>query len=184
MTWLKGKPRFGQFLVLVLLVVALFGPWLIWDLIYVPAQSDCDPPWLRLEGDYCGMPYSGLAVLGFGIRALLALVGQVLSGSDFPADLLYVVLIIGGVCTLLLLPYASTLLRLASANRRPGRIFAAVVWGLAAAAGVVLILAGTRHPFYLMWGIWLLTGLALVMLVVEVRQLRAAGGSQPPPEGI
>lgn len=183
MAWLKGNLSFGQFIVLALLVAALLGPWLIGDRINVPAQYTCDPPWLRLEGDFCGMPISGLGALWFVVTALFSLLGQVFSGSVYPRDV-QAVLIIVAWSTLLLLPYALTIARLVTGNRRPGRKFALVAWGLAAAAGGLLILFATefRQPFYLMWGIWLLTGLALVMLVVEARQSGTTRDAGPLPQ--
>ena len=56
--------------VLILFVVALLGPW-TFDVINVPAEYECSAPFIRLNGDFCGTPMSGLWVGGFSILPLI-----------------------------------------------------------------------------------------------------------------
>lgn len=55
---------------LILFVVALLGPW-TFDVINVPAEYECSAPFIRLNGDFCGMPMSGLWVGGLSILPLI-----------------------------------------------------------------------------------------------------------------
>ncbi|MCC6300146.1 MAG: hypothetical protein IT314_12680 [Anaerolineales bacterium] len=43
--------------ILLLFVLALLGPW-TYDVINVPAEFTCDKPFIRLDGDFCGVPTS------------------------------------------------------------------------------------------------------------------------------
>jgi hypothetical protein len=157
-------------LVLALLVVSLLGPWGFVERINVPAQYDCNPPWIRLEGDFCGMTYTGLEMIGLGGSALAALAEGQASSSIGVRDI-FAALAIVLLITLLLLPYIITLVRLLTGDRRPGSGFSLAAWGLAAAAGALIMMSDPSQPAHLKWGLWLLTGLALVMLVVEARRL-------------
>lgn len=55
---------------LILFVVALLGPW-TFDVINVPAEYECSAPFIRLNGDFCGIAMSGLWVGGLSILPLI-----------------------------------------------------------------------------------------------------------------
>ena len=59
---LAENKRLWRGLLLGLLLVALMGPW-VFDLIHVPAEYPCSAPFIRLEGDYCGVPLTGPWIL-------------------------------------------------------------------------------------------------------------------------
>ncbi|HMS01246.1 MAG TPA: hypothetical protein PKE62_18530 [Anaerolineales bacterium] len=56
--------------VLLLLILALLGPWMF-DQINVPAEYDCSAPFIRLNGDFCGLPISGLRFFWLSILPLI-----------------------------------------------------------------------------------------------------------------
>lgn len=57
--------------ILLLFVLALLGPWM-YDVIHVPSEYTCDKPFIRLDGDFCGVPISVIRFFsGFSIFFLL-----------------------------------------------------------------------------------------------------------------
>ena len=55
MSWITKHPRIWRTAGLVLMLVAISGPW-GFDRIHVPAQYPCSAPNVRLAGDFCGSP--------------------------------------------------------------------------------------------------------------------------------
>lgn len=78
MVWMNENQRIWRGIVLGLLLVALGGPW-VFDQINVPAQYACSAPFIRLEGDFCGVPLSGFWILG---AAGLSVVGLLSGAAD------------------------------------------------------------------------------------------------------
>lgn len=68
MTWFNRYTWGWRALILLLLIITFMSPW-GYDRIHVPAQYDCTPPFIRLEGDFCGTPVPGTWSLfvSFGI---------------------------------------------------------------------------------------------------------------------
>ena len=60
MSWIVEHKRLWGIAILALLLLAILGPW-AYDQINVPAEYPCSAPFIRLEGDFCGVPYSGTA---------------------------------------------------------------------------------------------------------------------------
>ena len=59
MTWLNRYARGWRTFILLLLILAFISPW-GYERINVPAHYDCTPPFIRLEGDFCGTPLPGI----------------------------------------------------------------------------------------------------------------------------
>jgi hypothetical protein len=158
---------------LVLLLVALLGPW-TFDLIVVPAEYSCSPA-VRLEGDYCGLPMSGTWLLAAAVSVPGRMVVELVSGAAVqsePREL--------AVCLflLLVLPFLSTLLLLPGRERRCRRVFHWTAWGLAGAFSIFWMAAGWQGAASMkLWGVWLYTGVAVATLAAEVllASSRAAG---------
>jgi hypothetical protein len=72
---INQNKRILRFVVLGLLLVALLGPW-VFDIIYIPGEFPCSDPWIRVGGDFCGLPVPGIySVLGFiGVLFLLPVI--------------------------------------------------------------------------------------------------------------
>ncbi len=69
---------------LALLSIALAGPW-VYEKIHVPAAYPCSPPSIRLEGDFCGLPMSGFAILAFAGEGIYHIAAGVASDPASPA---------------------------------------------------------------------------------------------------
>jgi hypothetical protein len=59
MSWINEHKSVGRVAVLMLLLVAMMGPW-TFDLINVPAEYPCSAPNIRLDDDFCGTPLPGI----------------------------------------------------------------------------------------------------------------------------
>lgn len=57
--WVVGKVESLRAALIPLFILALLGPW-YFDRIHVPAQLACEFPTIRLYGEFCGLPFSGL----------------------------------------------------------------------------------------------------------------------------
>ena len=82
--WINEHKRIWRTAVLVLLIIAMTGPW-SFDLINVPAEYPCSLPNYRLEGDFCGIPFSGIWIFPvlFPLFTTLSLIRQGRRQSKF-----------------------------------------------------------------------------------------------------
>jgi hypothetical protein len=154
-----------------LLAIAFFGPW-AFDQIMVPAQYNCSYPNLRLEGDFCGVPLSGLWILWAFASEIVGRIGRLVSGVEGVASLLtgsWVFL----WALLLLLPFFSTLLLILKGDLPIWQKANLAFWGLAAGAGLFLGLSVYPRPHLALWGVWLYLAVAFSMLIWEGLRLTA-----------
>lgn len=128
--------HFWRTAALTLLLIAMAGPW-VYDLIHVPAQYSCDGPNVRLQGDFCGLPFPG-----FNVFFLLPLI-------------LFPVLTTLGL-----------LRRDEDEDSRLRRIHR-LAWPLAAIAAAAFILLQLPRPYAPPWGALLYVVVAVVATVVE-----------------
>jgi hypothetical protein len=171
MSWINEHKNVGRAAVLIVLVVAIMGPW-FFDRIHVPAQYPCS---FRLEGDFCGVPVSGTYLFG-AVSEFLYRSGQLLSGAmglgEWARGLL-----IGLLMSLLVLPFLSTLLLILAGDQRRRQVFNIVAWGLAVGVGLLIGLSSYPKLYWALWGIWLYIGLAASALILE--GLALAKGRKP-----
>lgn len=171
--------------ILLALLVAIMGPW-TFDRIHVPAEYSCSAPFIRLEGDFCGVPMSGIRIFSWMIVGVIGMVAVLVTGEtgfadrggEFLRGFLFIMVLL-----LLVLPFFSTLLLIVRKDHRhlvlygpsTGRrqVFNAAAWGVA--AGIGLLIGISSHPklFWSLWGIWLYVGLAVGVLILEVLTLAA-----------
>lgn len=177
----KSK-RIWRTAALLLLLVALFGPW-AFDRIHVPVKYTCSPPNFRLEGDFCGtLGWKGIHILIFIVGGFFAAIVQLVTGTGAffpdPAEAILRAFFL----LPLVLPFLAALL---SIFHRDGRqMFHVLAWGLAVmAASLFLSLSSFSRMHWLLWGIWLYIGLAVAVLILELitlqesrRQIRASQG--------
>jgi hypothetical protein len=163
-----------RLVILVLLLAALMGPW-FFDLINVPSEYVCSTPNIRLEGDFCGVPQSGLYILFAMMTAPICNVVGLITGTivlPHITDVLKNLLLIVGVL-LLLSPFFSTLLMILRGDRPRLRLIhlAALVF----AAGISLLYGLNNNPrlYWVLWGIWVYVGLAISALILELLVLVA-----------
>lgn len=172
-----GIKTVGRVAALVVLLVAIMGPWMF-DRLSVPGQYACSDPNVRLDDDFCGSPVSLISWLGaaFGPRGMVV---ELLSGSGGeyePRDIVGSCLF---VCFLLLpaLPFLSTLPLLLRGERRGLWVFHLTAWGLAAAISVFWLAADWHGAVSLrLWGAWLCAGVAVAMLAAEIWAARIRSG--------
>jgi hypothetical protein len=164
LSWLNEHKRIWRVIALAGLLLAFLGPW-AFDRILVPAEYPCNRPHIRLEGDFCGLPLSGLWNLAAIALNFIPTSVRLITGGTVVADWLLMLGYLLGAF-LLVLPVYSTLLLVRAGDRRSRQIFNAAAWGLA--LGVSLLFVSVypyMHPA--LWGIWLYIGVAASALIVE-----------------
>ena len=175
--WLHEHKNVWRVAVLVLLLVAIMRPW-GFDVVNVPSEYPCSAPYIRLEGDFCGIPLSGVWAYGWWLNGMVAGSRGLLRGAvsfvDWARGFLF-----GLLLCLFLLPVISTLLLILRGDRQRRQVFHLVAWGLAASLGVCVGMSRYPRLFWVLWGVWLYVGLAVGALTLEVLVLAAGTrGSQ------
>jgi len=169
--------RTWRAVVLILLLIALIGPW-TYERVYVPPPDSCTSPNVQAEGDlYCGIPFSILWEL-FGIfrwegagALLMGDIGFSRWAAQLPSKFLPL---------LLILPIFITL---GFISRKQGssrwQFINVLAWALAALAGAAYLHRGYFRPYPAPWGNLLYVGVALAALLLEL--LLLAGSMFPTP---
>ena len=202
MSWINEHKRVWRVAILVLLLVAIMGPWVV-ELINVPSEYPCSAlisepseyscaPNIRLDGDFCGVPMSGIRMFSWTIVGFINMGVGLVTGAMGFADrgVLTTFLFIIVLPLLLVLPIFSTLLLIVRGDRRRRQVFNAAAWGLAAGIGLLLGvfhvatrgmgLLGMSSYLKLLWTLWgirLYIGLAASALILEA--LTLAAGRRP-----
>jgi hypothetical protein len=156
---------------LVLILVALMGPWWF-DRIFVPAEYICNGPAVRLEGDFCGIPMPGTSIIIGLVSRSIELSVDLVRGSNAirgtGSDLLSI-LPFSLLALLLVLPFFSTLFLILRGDNRRRQLFQIAAWVLAAGVGLLFGIINSRLKVsWILWGIWLYIGIAAAALIVEV----------------
>ncbi|HRQ36628.1 MAG TPA: hypothetical protein PLD25_01795 [Chloroflexota bacterium] len=151
---------------LVLLLVALSGPW-YFDRVSVPGQYACSSG-IRLDENFCGLPGSGLAIVPFAFGGLFNTARELLAAptefATWSRMLLFSLLL-----WLILLPFLSTLFVMWRPENRRGQMIHMIMLGVAAiSAGVFLSLPYFSRLHWALWGPWFYICLALSMLLFEL----------------
>ena len=173
-SWINAHRTIGHVAVLILLLVAMIGPW--------AATSGGVPPaaWYRqpnvlLEDGRCVRLLPGAEILAFMTRAFFSMSVGLATGEtvlpdrarEFLATFLFVMYLLAP-------PYLSTLLLIRGEHRRPRRVSHATAWWLAALFSGLIAVAqpgSGRRPG--LWGIWLCVGSAASALALDFVALRA-----------
>jgi hypothetical protein len=171
MSWMNEHKRVWRGALLVLLLVAIIGPW-VFDLIFVPSEYTCSAPAVRLYDDYCGIPMSGMWVLAMITGVLANIVMGLVTGTAAFAGRVGEFLF-GLLGLLLILPFFSTLFLILRGDRQCQLVFHYAAWSLAFGMGLFLAVSSHPKPFWVLWGIWLYVGLAANALILEVFMLAA-----------
>ena len=174
-SWINEHKNVWRVAVLVLLLVAILGPW-AFDQINVPARYPCSPPNVRLEGDFCGVPLSGIQMFAWIIGAFISMVVGLITGEaelahrgcEFLLILLYSLFVF-----LLILPIINMILFILRGDRKRQQVFHMVVCGLDLAVGLLWGMSHYPRFFYALWGIWLYIVLTISALILEALALVA-----------
>ena len=149
--------------VMVLLVIALIGPW-VFERLSVPAEWDCGPSNIRLDSDFCGTPFSGIQIIPFVGGGIIQIGVGLIKG-----DVLLSVreLMVGLLLLLTFLPVISTLLMVLRGDRPRLQIFTIISWGFALFGGLFLAL-NHHQALWKSWGLLLYIALSIVALITEI----------------
>jgi hypothetical protein len=166
-SWIVQRQNFWRGAILLLLLVAIFGPW-VYTSDGVPPAEWCRAPNILLESDRCVRLESGATILTFMIGALPsvgpALVSGEIASGEIVRELLFILLFF-----LLLLPFFSTLLVLWPRDHQRLSLFNLIAWGLAIVPALLLATTGRSGlPIYTFWGVWLYIALATMALILEL----------------
>lgn len=173
-SWILEHRGMWRGAVLTVLLVAITGPW-FFDLIMVPAEYPCSPPYVRVNDNFCGSPLSGIWLVGVIVTGVVEGTRGLVTGA-MPVVKSARLFLGSLVAFLRVLPFFSTLLLIARGDGRRRQVFNLVAWGLA--AGVVLLIGIFNYPsrFWVLWGIWLYVGVAAAVLILESLMLGTGAG--------
>lgn len=165
-TWIVRRQNTWRVAILVLLLVAILGPW-SYSADGLPPAEWCHVPNILLENELCVKLVSGASILAFMARVLFSMGPTLASGliniGEFTRELLFVLLLF-----LFLLPFLSTLLLLRGRDHRRRYLFHLVAWGLALVAGLLVAVTSWSGQPWRLWGIWLYLALAATALILEI----------------
>ncbi len=170
MLWLNKYKRVWRISILILLLVAMIGPW-TFERINVPSKYPCTAPFIRLEGDFCGEPMSGIWILSFMVFGMFSSIMGLVSGGigfiDWARQFLF-----SSFLFLLILPIITTILLIRGKESRSLRTIHLIAWGVA--IGIVLLLGFSSFSRlrWELWGTWLFIGLAVSILILELLSLK------------
>jgi hypothetical protein len=173
-TNMESRTRgYWRVILLALLSLALLGPW-AFDLINVPAEYPCHPPVVRLYGDFCGVPLSGIQFLSWMASGFVTGgIGLVTGSVGFFDWIRQVVFSLLGI--LVLLPILSTLLIILRGAGRRLQVFNLAALVVSLAVCLLVVFSGYPELFWALWGVWLYLGLAAGSVVLEVIALKQGG---------
>ena len=157
-------------MMLVLLLVAIMGPW-TYTLDGVPPPEWCHAPLFLLGNGHCAGLVSGATIITFWNGAFFNInVGLVTGVTAFPERAreflginLFMMLLF-----LLILPFFTTLLLTWRRDSKRLRIFHLTAWGLAAILSWLLVASQPILRSGRFWGIWLYIGVTASALTLEV----------------
>ena len=148
---------------LTLLIVSMLGPWMF-DVINVPAKYECSPPNIRLYGDFCGMPVSGVRFFGLFVGGFFQMLFELLTGTFINRSRELLV----SLLTLPLIPFFTTTLFIWKKETPCLQIVNLVAWTLAfLLTCTVLILQINFHAIRL-WGLWLYAVTAFSAIILDI----------------
>jgi hypothetical protein len=173
MSWINKRKRVWRVAILVLLLVAIMGPW-TYTSDGVPPAAWCANPNILLENGSCVGLVSGAEVITFMTGAFLSMSVGLVTGATVLPDrareylgvFLFMILLL-----LFLLPFFTTLLLIWGRDSRRLRIFLLIAWGMAAILSLLPVVSGLVLRLDRSWGIWLYIGSAVSALILEVLAL-------------
>lgn len=165
MVWFKEHKRTWRVFFLVMLLVAMFGPW-SFDRVAVPLPNPCSFPSIRLDDVLCTSPVPIAWMLAQIPSQLIHMLNGSLAGASpihAASAWLYILLAI-----FLILPFLSTPVLILSEKSPRWLTFHRVELGLAAGTSVLVCIVGLSMANWALWGAWLYFFLSIGMLVLEI----------------
>ena len=173
MRWISEHKTAWRAALLILLVVAVIGPW-TYTADGVPPPEWCDEPNILLESGRCVRLVSGTRVLTFMVNVFPEMSADLVTGETTFAGrgrefFFSFLLTLGSI--LVVLPVFSTLLLILGRSRRRLRVFQVAAWGVAELLALPLAVIDLSKLRFVVWGIWLYVALADVALTLELLAL-------------
>ena len=169
MSWLDKNKRIWRTAILIMLLVAIIGPW-TFERINVPSKYPCQSPFIRLEGDFCGEPVSGIWILSLMIMGMISSgVGLVSGGINFIDWARQ--FIFSSFLFLLIIPIVTTILLMTGKESRYLRVIQLISWGMAIGFVLLVGFSTSSSHWWELWGIWLFLGSAVSILILELLSL-------------
>lgn len=155
LSWLSSHRSPVRMALLVLLVVAINGPWSFTS-DGVPPPEYCDAPLVLVSSQRCARVLPGSEVMLYLWMIIGSIPTWFIPGEIGLRDI-GINLLVGSVLSLFLLPFLSTVMVVSLPWSRGARRFDLIAWLLAATAALLIALTGTAQfaPRGLFWGIWL-----------------------------
>ena len=164
MSWLQKNKQIWRMSILICLIAAFLGPW-VYERIHVPAEYACSPPFIRLEGDFCGSPIVGFQLFIWIIGGLFSMGGSLITGSfDFSGRIREA--LISLLMLFPLLSLLSTILLVRCGDQRGRQMFTLLAW-ISALGACLFLGSNLSTAIWFVWGIWLYIGLAICALIFE-----------------
>jgi hypothetical protein len=181
MALITQRQRIWRLLFLLLLTVAILGPW-GYDLIHVPGPYTCSLPNVRVSEEFCGIPFSLITHMTVFIVPMFRHFGEtaahLAAGEINPLGILLFTLVSFSP----FIPFLTAGILILSRNQQ--RWQPVHLLGLGLAGSLTLFLAVTSwlrpYPTWRHWGLWLYLALALGALIVELMVRRANQATQHP----
>jgi hypothetical protein len=166
MSWINKRQRSWRIIALVLMGIALSGPW-YFDRISVPSPHACSSG-VRLDEDFCGLPGSGLWIVPYAFGGLFNAARDLLATSIDFANWLRTFLF-SLLSLLILLPFLSILFVMGRPENRRSHLFHLLNLGVAAVSTGLFLssLPDFSRLHWALWGPWFYMSLALSMLLCE-----------------
>jgi hypothetical protein len=168
MVWIEEYRLIWRWAILILLILAIIGPW-GFDRTNVPAEFACNPPHIRLEGDFCGLPISFIRTFLWMVSGFFNMIVRFITGEIkfTQTDLnFWISLIYSLISILLILPIFNNLFMIFRGDRPRFQKFHLVICGLDFC--LILFLGIVNHPkfYYALWGLWLyILSLAMILIL-------------------
>ncbi|HSK65758.1 MAG TPA: hypothetical protein VK888_02440 [Anaerolineales bacterium] len=176
MAWLGRDRNFVRITLLLLLAISILGPW-AFDRIHVPAEYTCEPPFVRLDGDFCGSPMSWLSLFSWFTDGFLTTLRHLIAGlfAGRAREFLAVLLVM-----LPVLPFFSMLLLIWRKNSARLKTIHLIAWGLGSLFPLLILTFEWNGPVTKLWGLWLYILLAIGALLVEIIPTVPLTSTSPP----
>lgn len=166
MTWRRERMRIWRTGFLALFLVALVGPW-VFDPVFVPGEDPCTPPFIRLERDFCGLPMSGIRLVGWMSIGSASETTGLITGTT-PLERWWRGPLISLALAVILLPFFTTLLLALLRESRHWQPVNLAAWALAGGFVLVIILFGPSQNHASLWGLKVYLGLAAAAFILEL----------------
>lgn len=143
----------------------------MYDLIHVPAEYECDKPFIRMEGDFCGYPMSGFEFFKWFGGGFIGMLASLVTGETIFPDRIREFFFVS-LSLFPVLPFFSTLLLMWKKDSHRLQIVNLVVWALALIPTLFIFIFQLNDQALRLWGLWLYILAAVGIVIFEIILMR------------